>query len=139
MSLHKTFAMIKPDGVIDKHAGQIISLIEYNGFVIRKLEKRHLSVDDVKTFYAMHKERPFFNDLVAYISSGPVILLALEKKEAVNEWRHLIGATNPTDAAVGTIRKMFAESIGRNVVHGSDSEESAERELCFFFGADIKE
>jgi nucleoside-diphosphate kinase len=131
---NQTFAMIKPDGVCAQYTGMIIELIEKNGFSINRLEKKTLSSNEVSEFYSMHRERPFFGELVEYISSGPVILLALEKENAVNDWRQLIGATNPAEAAVGTIRRMFAESIGRNTVHGSDSDESAQRELSFFFG-----
>ncbi len=128
-----TFAMIKPDAIESKNVGNIISTIELNHFNILRMEKLTLSAEQAEHFYAIHKERSFFKDLVEYMTSGPVVVLALEKVDAVNQWRSLIGATNPSNAAVGTIRKMYAESIGRNAVHGSDSEENAKIELQFFF------
>ena len=128
-----TFAMIKPDALQMHHAGHVISMIELNGFEILRMVKTHLSVAQAEEFYGIHKERSFFRELIEYITSGPVIILALKKNDAVNQWRLLIGATNPANAAVGTIRKMYAESIGRNAVHGSDSIENAKIELNFFF------
>jgi nucleoside-diphosphate kinase len=131
--MNMTFAMIKPDAIESKNVGNIISTIELNHFNILRMEKLTLSAEQAEHFYAIHKERSFFKDLVEYMTSGPVVVLALEKVDAVNQWRSLIGATNPSNAAVGTIRKMYAESIGRNAVHGSDSEENAKIELQFFF------
>jgi nucleoside-diphosphate kinase len=131
--MNKTFAMIKPDAVSAKHVGDIISLIELNGFSILRLQKRTLSKDEAQIFYGVHLGKSFFEELIMYIISGPVILLALEKDLAISDWRQLIGATNPINATVGTIRKMYAESVGRNAVHGSDSEENAKIELDFFF------
>lgn len=128
-----TFAMIKPDAIESKNIGNIISTIELNGFKILRMNKIVLSAAQAKQFYGIHKERSFFGELIDYIISGPVVILALEKPDAVNQWRNLIGATNPSNAAVGTIRRMYAESIGRNAVHGSDSEENAIIELKFFF------
>jgi nucleoside-diphosphate kinase len=131
--MNMTFAMIKPDAIESKNIGNIISTIELNGFKILRMNKIVLSAAQAKQFYGIHKERSFFGELIDYIISGPVVILALEKPDAVNQWRNLIGATNPSNAAVGTIRRMYAESIGRNAVHGSDSEENAIIELKFFF------
>lgn len=131
--MNKTFAMIKPDALENKNLGNIVTMIEQNGFQIIRLQLARLSVLQVETFYEMHKGKSFYEELIEYITSGPVALLALQKENAVTEWRELIGATNPTNARVGTIRKMYAESVGRNAVHGSDSDESAVRELEFFF------
>jgi nucleoside-diphosphate kinase len=131
--IEKTFAMIKPDGVSRKLSGRIIDIIELNGFSILKIEKKHLTRDEASSFYSIHSNRAWFNELIDYITSSEVVLLCLERENGISEWRNLIGATNPESANVGTIRKMFAESISSNVVHGSDSEENAEREINFFF------
>jgi nucleoside-diphosphate kinase len=131
--MNKTFAMIKPDAVEAKNVGDIISIIERNGFNILRMQKITLSVAQAEEFYGIHKERSFFRELINYVTSGPVILFALELPDAVNQWRNLIGATNPVNAGVGTIRRMFAESIAKNAVHGSDSNENASVELKFFF------
>ncbi len=125
--------MIKPDAIENKNIGSIITMIEKNGFQILRMQFVRLSILQVESFYEMHKGKSFFEELIEYITSGPVVLLALQKENAVQEWRKLIGSTNPVNAEVGTIRKMYAESIGRNAVHGSDSAESAVRELEFFF------
>jgi len=129
-----TFAMIKPDAVEAKNAGKIIDLIEKNGFDILRLEKIQLSKDLAEEFYAVHKERPFFGELVEFVTSGPVIIMALEKENAVQAWRDLMGATNPANAAEGTVRKLYAQSIGKNAAHGSDAPETAVQELDLFFG-----
>lgn len=129
----KTFAMIKPHAVKELLAGQVIHAIEQNKFTIVRMEKRQLTRADAEHFYAVHKERPFFNELVENMIAGPVILLALEKENAIAEWRNLMGATNPAQAAVGTLRYMFAKSISYNVVHGSDAPETAKTELGIFF------
>jgi nucleoside-diphosphate kinase len=131
--MNMTFAMIKPDAIESKNLGNIISMIELNGFEILRMQKIVLSSLQAEQFYSIHKERSFFKELIDYIISGPVVILALGKINAVTEWRNLIGATNPSNASVGTIRKMYAQSIGRNAVHGSDSEENAKIELKFFF------
>lgn len=128
-----TFAMIKPDAIESKNTGNIISMIELNGFKILRMQKIVLSLSQAEEFYGIHRERSFFRELIDYITSGPVVVLALESVDAVAQWRNLIGATNPSNAAVGTIRKMYAESIGKNAVHGSDSQENAVIELKFFF------
>ncbi|MEX0849052.1 MAG: nucleoside-diphosphate kinase [Candidatus Dependentiae bacterium] len=132
-SIEQTFAMIKPEAVAKGDAGQIISLIEKNGFNIVRMEKRTFTKKQAEDFYTEHKGRPFYNDLVDYISSGPVIALMLEKENAITDWRTLLGATDPVQANMGTIRKMFAENKSQNAAHGSDSPEAAKRELAFFF------
>lgn len=128
-----TFAMIKPDAIAAKNSGKIIDLIENNGFEIVGMRKTRLSAADAQRFYAVHKERPFFGELVSFVTSGPVILLALEKEGAIKAWRDLMGATNPAQAAEGTIRKLFGTSIGNNATHGSDASETAKLELGQFF------
>ncbi len=131
--MEKTFAIIKPDAVAALRSGDIISLIELNKFSILKMQKVQLAKKQAETFYAVHKERPFFGELVTYMISGPVIIMALAKENAIQEWRDLMGATNPAKAAPGTIRRMFGTSIGNNATHGSDSPETAREELKFFF------
>jgi nucleoside-diphosphate kinase len=132
-SIEQTFAMIKPEAVAKGYTGEIISLIEKNGFKVARMEKRTFTKKQAQDFYAEHKERPFYNNLVEYISSGPVIVLMLEKENAITDWRALLGATDPAQANMGTIRKMFAENKSLNAAHGSDSPEAAKRELAFFF------
>lgn len=129
----RTFAIIKPDAVAARHSGNIIALIELNGFAIVGMQKLQLSTEQAETFYAVHKERSFFKELVTYMCSGPVIIMALERENAVKEWRDLMGSTNPATAAAGTIRRMFGTSIGSNAVHGSDADQTAADELAFFF------
>lgn len=131
--VEKTFAMIKPDAVENKVVGKIITLIEDNGFDIVRMRKVVLNADKATEFYAVHKERPFFGELVEFVTSGPVIIMALEKENAIKAWRELMGATNPADAAPGTVRKLFATSIGNNAVHGSDAPETAKTELALMF------
>ena len=131
--MQTTFAMIKPDAVEAKNAGKIIDLIEQNGFNIVRMEKIILSPEIAEEFYAVHKERPFYGELVEFVTSGPVIVMALEKENAVQAWRDLMGTTNPAQAAEGTVRKLYATSIGKNAAHGSDSVENAEIELDLFF------
>ena len=128
-----TLAIIKPDAIINCFSGQIINMIELNGFGIAAMHKIMLSREEAEGFYAVHSKRSFFNELVEYMTSGPVIVMALNKENAVKEWRDLMGATNPEQAGAGTIRRMFGESIANNAVHGSDSLENAEKEIAFFF------
>lgn len=135
MQMSKTFGIIKPDAVASGHAGQILALIEQNGFRLRALRMARLARDEAEGFYAVHRGKAFFAELVEFMTSGPCILMCLEKENAVAEWRKLMGATNPANAEEGTIRKRFAESIGRNAVHGSDSDETAAQELAWFFRA----
>lgn len=134
MPTNKTFTMIKPDAVGDGNSGSIIKMIEEAGFRIIALKKTQLTPERAGEFYEVHKERPFYNDLCKYMSSGPIIPIILEKENAVADFRTLIGATNPANADAGTIRKLFAKSIEANAIHGSDSDENAEIEGNFFFG-----
>lgn len=129
----RTFTMIKPDAFEAGNSGAIIKMIEEAGFGIKAMKLTRLSAIKAGQFYAVHKERPFYNDLITYMSSGPIVAIVLEKDNAVEDFRKLIGATNPADAAEGTIRKLFAKSIEANAVHGSDSDENAEIEGSFFF------
>ncbi len=133
MAVERTLAIIKPDAVENNHIGAIIKRIEEAGFSIRTLKLVQLSKKEAEGFYAVHRGRPFFEELTAFMSSGPCIPLVLEKENAVASWRHVIGATNPAEADEGTIRKDFAESLGRNAVHGSDSVENGEIEAHYFF------
>ncbi len=128
-----TFAIIKPDGVNSGYTGPIIDLIEKNGFEIVRMYKKILSKKDAESFYAAHKEKPFFNDLVLYMTSGPIVILQLSKENAIADWRALIGATDPANAAMGTIRKMYGVSKTYNAVHGSDSKEAALQEIMIMF------
>ncbi len=133
MAIEQTFAIIKPDAVKAGNAGKIISMIEDKGFEILRLQKGQLSKDLAELFYDVHKEKPFFNELVEFISSGPIIIMALQKDDSINEWRKLMGATDPANAEEGTVRKQFGSSIGQNAVHGSDSPDTARQELGLFF------
>jgi nucleoside-diphosphate kinase len=131
--MQRTFAIIKPDAVFARNCGNIIRLTELNGFSILRMEMIHMSKDQAEAFYAVHKSRPFFGELVSYMTSGPVVIMALEKENAIQEWRDLMGATDPAKAAPGTLRRMFGKSIGSNATHGSDSAENAQIELGLFF------
>ncbi len=131
--MERTFAMIKPDAVERNLIGKILERIESNGFKIAGMKKTQLSQKEAKGFYYVHKERPFFDSLTEFMCSGPVVLLVLEKENAIIAWRDLMGATNPEDAKEGTIRKDFALSIEKNSTHGSDSAENAAYELSYFF------
>lgn len=133
MPTNKTFTMIKPDAVKDGHSGSIIKMIEAAGFRIVALKKTQLTAEQAGAFYAVHKERPFYNDLCKYMSSGPIVPIILEKENAVADFRTLIGATNPANAEEGTIRKLYAISMEKNAIHGSDSDENAAIEGNFFF------
>ena len=131
--MESTFAIIKPDAVAAGQAGAILAAIEENGFKIRGMKMKRLSRTEAEGFYAVHKERPFFGSLVTFMTEGPVVVLALERENAIAKWRELMGATNPANAAEGTLRKRFAASIERNCVHGSDAPETADVEIPFFF------
>lgn len=133
MATNRTFTMIKPDAVKNGHIGNILAMITNGGFKIVSLKLTQLTVTDAEKFYAIHAERPFFGELVAFMSSGPIVAAILEKENAVADFRTLIGATNPAEAAEGTIRKMYATSLGENAVHGSDSDENAAIEGAFHF------
>ena len=128
-----TLSIIKPDGVKGGLTGKIISIFEENGFEIKAIKRVQLTKKEAEGFYYIHKERPFFNSLVSFMTEGPVVLIVLSAENAILKNRELMGATNPKDAKEGTIRKMYAESIERNVVHGSDSLESAKFEIPYFF------
>ena len=133
MSGNRTFTMLKPDAVEKGHIGAILQQITSSGFRIAALKLTQMTEDDAKTFYEIHKERPFYGELVEYMTRGPIVAAVLEKENAVEDFRTLIGATNPEDAAEGTIRKKFAASISENAIHGSDSDENAEIEAAFHF------
>ncbi|MDG1698436.1 MAG: nucleoside-diphosphate kinase [Polaribacter sp.] len=133
MATNRTFTMLKPDAVENGHIGAILEKINAAGFRIVALKKTQMTKADAEAFYAIHNERPFFGELVAFMTRGPIIAAILEKENAIDDFRTLIGATNPTDAAEGTIRKLYATSMGENAIHGSDSDENAEIEGNFHF------
>jgi nucleoside-diphosphate kinase len=135
MANNRTFTMIKPDAVANGHIGAILNDIINGGFKIVAMKFTQLSADKASEFYAVHSERGFFGELVSFMSSGPIVAAILEKDNAVEDFRKLIGATNPADAAEGTIRQKYAKSIDANAVHGSDSDENAEIEGSFYFTA----
>ena len=136
--MQTTFAIIKPDAVKAGHIGAIIQRIEEAGFDIRAMQLRHLSQKDAEGFYAVHRERPFFASLTKFMSSGPVVVLALQAPDAIMKWRTLMGATDPAKADAGTLRKEFGTSIENNATHGSDAPETAAFELGYFFpGIDL--
>lgn len=131
--MEKTFAIIKPDAVAAGNAGKILALIEENGFRIVAMRKETLSRAVAEGFYAVHKGKGFFDELIDFMTEGPVVLLALERENAIEKWREVMGATNPEKAAEGTVRKLFGANIGRNASHGSDAPETAAFELSWFF------
>ena len=136
MAIERTFSIIKPDAVEKNVIGEIVSRFEKNGLRIVAMRMLHLTKEQAGGFYAVHKERPFYNDLVEYMTSGPVIVQVLEGENAIMKNREIMGATNPAEADAGTIRADFANSIEENVVHGSDAPETAAVEIAFFFGDD---
>ena len=133
MITNRTFTMLKPDAVEKGHIGAILEKITVSGFRIVAMKLTQMTKNDAETFYAIHKERPFFGELVEYMTRGPIVAAILEKQNAVEDFRTLIGATNPADAADGTIRKLYADSISENAIHGSDSDENAAIESNFHF------
>lgn len=133
MATEKTLGIIKPDAVEKKHIGGIIEMIERSGLAIKAMRMTHLTRPEAERFYEIHRERPFFGELVDFMTRGPVVVVALEGDNAVARWRDLMGATDPTKAAEGTVRKRFGGSIGENASHGSDSVENGVREVSFFF------
>jgi nucleoside-diphosphate kinase len=133
MTLQRTFSIIKPDAVKKNATGDILSQIEKNGFHILSLKKLEITKHQAEQFYAVHASRPFFGSLTDFMSSGPIVVLALEKENAIADLRKLMGATNPANAEEGTIRKKWASSIEHNAIHGSDAEDTARYELSFFF------
>ena len=136
MALERTFSIIKPDATKRNITGKIIAKFEDAGLRVVAQRRVHLSREQAEAFYGVHRERPFFNDLVAFMTSGPVVVQVLEGEDAIARNREIMGATNPADAAEGTIRKEFAESIEANSVHGSDAPETAAEEIAFFFKED---
>ena len=133
MKTNQTFTIIKPDAVANGHTGAILSKIAEAGFKYKALKMTRLSQTAAEAFYAVHNERPFFNNLVSFMASGPIVAAVLEKDNAVDDFRTLIGTTDPEAAAEGTIRKSFATSVGENAIHGSDSDENAVIEIAFHF------
>lgn len=128
-----TLMMIKPDAVENGHIGNILEKVTSAGFSIKALKLTQLTLNNAEAFYAVHKERPFFGELVAFMTRGPIVAAVLEKENAVSDFRTLIGSTNPEEAAEGTLRKLYATSMGENAVHGSDSDENASIEASFHF------
>ena len=133
MAGNRTLAIIKPDAVAHGKIGAIVAHLEQEGFVVRAARLARLAAAEAQAFYEVHRGRPFYDELVAFMTSGPCLPMALERENAVAHYRQVIGATDPAEAAPGTIRKLHAESKGRNAVHGSDSDENARREIAFFF------
>jgi len=131
--MERTFSMIKPDAVAAGQAGEILAMIEQAGFRVLNLRMIRITESQAQAFYAVHRERPFFTGLVKFITEGPAVVMALEREDAIRKLREVMGATNPANAAAGTIRKRFASNIERNCIHGSDAPETAETELRFFF------
>ncbi len=136
--MERTLAIIKPDAVEHRHAGRILARIEEEGFRLVALRMAHLTRRDAEGFYAIHRERSFFDDLTAFMSSGPCIVLVLEAENAISRWREIMGATDPANAEEGTLRKQFATNIERNACHGSDAPETAATEIAYYFpGVDL--
>lgn len=131
--MNRTLTMIKPDAIANGHVGNILQKITNSGFKIVALKLRQLNLDEAKEFYKIHTGKPFYNDLIKFMTSGPIIAAILEKNNAVDDFRTLIGSTNPKEATEGTIRNLYATSISRNAIHGSDSDENASIESCFHF------
>jgi len=131
--LERTFAIIKPDAVSKGFTGEILTAVEQRGFRIVALKKTTLATSQAEAFYAVHKERPFYKDLVRFMTESAVVVMVLERENAITEWRALMGATNPEKADAGTVRKRFGQNIERNAVHGSDAPETAAAEIPFFF------
>ena len=136
--MERTLAIIKPDAVEQRHAGRILARIEEEGFRLVALRMAHLTRRDAEGFYAVHREQPFFDDLTAFMSSGPCIVLVLEAENAISRWREIMGATDPAKAGEGTLRKQLATNIERNACHGSDAPETAATEIAYYFpGVDL--
>jgi nucleoside-diphosphate kinase len=136
--VQRTFAIVKPDAVSAGNAGSIISMIEKSGFTILAMRMQHLTRKEAEGFYAVHKGKGFFDELIDFMTEGPIVLMALEREDAVAKWREVMGATDPAKAEEGTVRKLYGTNIGRNASHGSDSPENAQIELAWFFrGSEI--
>lgn len=138
MAIEKTLSIVKPDAVSENHIGAILALYEGAGLKVTNIKMVHLTKEEAEEFYAIHKERPFFNDLVEFMISGPVVVSILEGENAVASHREIMGATNPEEAAEGTVRKLYGDSIDNNAVHGSDSLENAKIEIDFFFSESLR-
>ncbi len=132
-TLQRTLAIVKPDAVAKNATGDILATIESKGFRVLGMKMLHISKQDAEGFYDVHADKPFFNSLTTFMSSGPIVVIALEKEEAIQAWRDLMGPTNPANASEGTIRKKWGSSIERNATHGSDAEDTARFELAYFF------
>ncbi len=135
MAVERTLSIIKPDAVEKNKTGAILALLEENGFVLRALRRTHLSRREAEGFYAVHKERPFFGELVEFMTRSPVVIAVLERDDAVAKYRAVMGATDPAKADAGTIRKLYGSNVGENAVHGSDSADNARIEIGYFFAA----
>jgi len=135
MAIEQTFAIIKPDAVASGHTGDILKRIEQEGFRLRGLKLLRLSLQQAEGFYEVHREKPFFGGLVTFMCEGPVVVMVLQRENAIQHWRNTMGATNPDKAAEGTLRKHYAKNIERNAVHGSDAPETAATEIAYFFSA----
>ena len=135
--MQRTLAIIKPDAVANRNSGEILTRIEREGFHIVGMRLVNLSREEAEGFYAVHRDKPFFGDLTAFMSSGPAVVLCLEAEDAIAKWRNVMGATNPENADEGTLRKLFATNIERNAVHGSDAPETAAVEIAYFKGVDL--
>jgi nucleoside-diphosphate kinase len=135
MSSERTFSIIKPDAVANRHIGDILAMLEKEGFRILGLRRTRLTAPEAEGFYAVHRGKPFFTSLVKFMTSGPIVVMALERDDAVRKLREVMGATDPAKANDGTIRKLFAENIERNCIHGSDAQDTAATELNYFFRA----
>ncbi len=133
MAIQRTLSMIKPDAVEKNKAGAILAMFQDAGFVVRGMKPIHLTLKQAEGFYAEHKERGFFGELTQFMSRGPIVVLCLEREDAIAKYREVIGATDPAKAAEGTVRKLYGANVGENAVHGSDSETSAAREIAYFF------
>ena len=135
MSIERTFSIVKPDAMAAGHAGEILAMIQKAGFKLLGLRMTRLATAQARAFYAVHRERPFYNGLVEFMTEGPIVVMALEREDAVKELRKVMGATDPAKADEGTIRKRFGTNIERNAIHGSDATETAAAELAFFFNS----
>lgn len=133
--MERTLGIVKPDAVGKNLIGKVIAHLEEAGFVVRALRMQELGEEDARRFYEVHRDRPFYDSLVAFMTSGPCVPMVLEREDAVAKMREVIGATDPAKAAEGTVRRLYAESVERNAIHASDSPENAEREIAFFFGS----
>jgi nucleoside-diphosphate kinase len=133
MAIERTLSIVKPDAVEKNHTGAIISRLESEGFIVRAMKRVHLTRAEAEGFYAEHKGRGFFDELVTFMSRGPIVIMALEREDAVAKYREVIGATDPAKAAENTIRKLYGAHVGENAVHGSDKVETAVREIGYFF------